>query len=376
MRPVSDAFLRTVRGSHTMTAEARVVEPGQTGVDPDGEDLPILSGDVQVDGTANVRSTLDMLTDGTGMWPTQASSLLAPYGNEVFVRRGIQYGNGTTEWVSLGYFRIESPEQDEPPDGPIRISAKDRMAGLIEARLLAPVQYLAGAVLGDIVDELVTEVYPSAVIEWDDSTDADTLGRSLVAEEDRFEFLADLVTAAGKVWYWDYRGVLVIVSPPDPATPVYEVNHGANGVLVAMSRTLSREGVYNAVVATGEGTDTEDPVRAVAVDDNPLSPTFWDGQFGKVPRFYSSPFITTTAQAQSAARSLLTRNLGLPYTVDFTTVPNPALEPLDPVLVSYSDRYRTETHVIEKVTVPLTPDAPLSAATREQTLVVIGVSSE
>jgi hypothetical protein len=255
MRPVSDAFLRTVRGSHRMVAEARVVAPGLTGVDPAGTTISILSGDVQVDGTADIRSTLDLTTDGAGMWPTDAASLLAPYGNEIFVRRGIRFGNGTTEWVSLGYHRIQRPEQDNAPRGPIRISGQDRMAGIIEGRLVAPRPYAANASYGTVLSDLVGEIYPWATIEWDDTTNASLLGRAVVAEEDRYKFLADLITAVGKVWYWDHRGVLVIRTPPSPADPVYEVNHGAGGVLVSLSRRLTREGIYNGVV-TGQSSST------------------------------------------------------------------------------------------------------------------------
>ena len=368
MRPVSERFLRAVRGSHQAVAQAYVVQAGQTGTSPEGTEIPILEGDVELDAKAAIRSTLDLSTTGD-LWPTAASDLLAPYGNEVFVRRGIAFGGGAVEWVSLGYFRINAPEQDDAPSGPITISAQDRMAGIIEARLLAPVQYGTTATYGEIMEDLVLEVYPWATIDWDDATDGDATGRTLIAEEDRHKFLDELVTSRGKIWYWDHRGVLVIKDPPDPGSPVFEVNAGRNGVLVSLSRALTREGVYNAVVASGEAADTEAPPRAVVVDANPESPTFWDGDFGKVPRFYGSPFITTEAQALAAAESLLRQAIGLPYSVDFTMVPNVALEPHDPVRVGFPGR--NETHVLEKLTVPLAVEQPMKSATREQTLIVI-----
>lgn len=342
MRPVSDAFLATLRGSHKAVFEAYVVAPGQTGTAPTGTLVPIIDGDVQIDAKASVRSTLDLTTDGTGTFPDQASDLFAPYGNEIFVRRGIEFGGGRVEWVSLGYFRINSVEQDDAPNGPIRIAAQDRMAGLIEARLLGPVHVAAVQTYGAVVAQLVHEVYPWATIEWDDVTETDPIGRSVIAEEDRFEFLDDLITSVGKIWYWDHRGVLVIKNIPDPDDVVWEVNAGAGGVLVELSRDLSREGVYNAVVASGEALDTVAPPRGVAVDDNPDSPTYFSGPFGPVPRFYSSPFITTNAQAATAAASLLRQNLGLPYNVDFRQVPNPALEPYDAVAVNSRGALRLE----------------------------------
>ena len=372
MRPVSEAFLRTVRGSHTMTARARVVAPGQTGVNPTGTEVPILGGDVHLDGRADVRSTLQLITEGS-LWPVRADGLLAPYGNELFVERGIKYGNGTTEWVSLGYHRIDTPEQDDAPDGPIVIQAQDRMSGIVDGRLTQPIQFPATMTFGAITAQLVTDIYPSATIEWDDLAVRDRqVGRATIAEQDRYRYLRDLWDSLGKTACWDHRGILVIKSPPDVSSPVAEISHGQGGVLVSLSRRLAREGVYNAVVASAEAADVESPVRAVAVDNNPASPTYWHGNFGKVPRFYSSPLLTTLPQAQAAAASMLARQLGLPYAVDFGVVPNPALEPDDPVRVRYPGR--NEVHVIDRLTVPLTAEGVMTASTREQTVVLIGVS--
>jgi hypothetical protein len=235
---------------------------------------------------------------------------------------------------------------------------------------LAPRQFPAGLTYGDVVAQLVGEVYPTATIEWDDATDAVFLTRSVLAEDDRYAFLNDLIRAAGKIWYWDHRGILVIRSVPDPTTSVWDVTHGRDGVLVSMSRSLSRDGVYNAVVASGEGGDTETPVRAAVVDANPASPTYYYGRFGPVPKFYSSPFIATVVQAAAAASNELRQNLGLPYNVSFGSVANAALEPYDAVLVRYSDRNAAETHVLRSLTIPL-GTAAMTAQTREQSIVLL-----
>lgn len=357
MRPVSAEFLRAVTSSHRMTARARLVEPGLTGTDPAGTETPILGGDVQLSASGDVRSTFDLET--LGEWPEDETSPYAPYGREVFLERGIEYGNGITEWVSLGYHRIETLE-GAIPAGTLRLSGSDRMAGIIEARLPAPRQFAAATTCGAVVSELVTEVYPAAVIEWDDATDAEPIGRGAVADRERFEFLADVVASRGKVWFWDHRGVLVIRDAPAAAVPVSSANTGPGGVVVELARQLSRRGAYNAVVVTGEAPDTAAPVRAIATDDDPASPTYYAGPFGPVPKFYSSSLITTQAQADKAAAEMLARELGVPYSLDFSAVPNPALEPLDPLDVDGA------THVLTDITIGLTSADPLVAATREK----------
>lgn len=375
MRAVSDAFLRTVHGSHPMVARARVCDTFQTGTSPTGLEIPVLGGDVKLDGTAEIRSTADLVTDGNGMWPRLADDPLMPYGNEIYLERGIRYSDELAEYVGLGYFRIQEPDQGRAPNGPITVELRDRMSSIIEGRLLSPVQFLPGATLGDVFATLIEQVYPAAVIEFDDGSDANVLVRSAVADEDRFKFLDNIVKSLGKVWYWDHRGVLVIRSIPDPGDPVFEVVAGAGGVLVELSRKISRTGVYNAVVARGEATDSTPPAYGVAVDNNPTSPTYYFGRFGPVPRFYSSSFITTDGQAQSAAAAMVRRYIGLPYNVEFKVSPNPALEPFDPVTVRPGGNEALETHVIETLSIPLTSGDAMTATTREQTLVIIGTGA-
>lgn len=366
MRGVSPRFLTALRGSHKMVARCRLVAPGQSGVSPVGPELPIRSGDVKLDGTAAIRGTLTLMT--VGEFPETPSGLLTPYGNEIFVERGIDYGDGTKEYVGLGYFRIDDVDQSAARRGlgEIALTGSDRMAGLIDARVLQPFEVGSAITIAEVFDLLVKEVYPSATIEFDFNANV-AFGASHVVEESRFEFLDDIVLSRGKIWYWDHRGVLVIKSAPNLSTPLWTVNAGRDGVLVRMSRKLTRNGVYNAVVANGEPAGEVPPVRGVALDTNPYSPTFWDGKFGKVPKFYSSSFIRTQSQADNAARAMLQREQGVPYQVDLAAVPNSALEPFDPIAVIYDDKANTEIHTVESNTIPLTAEAgAMPIATRQK----------
>ena len=344
MRPVSDAFLAALTGSHNMAVRVRAVPAGQTGTSPTGGiELRLAGGggDVQLDGTAAVRSTLEveiLAVDpdtGEDLWPAGSSNTLTPYGQtELFVERGIVFGGGSVEYVSLGYFRIDDVEQPDAPRGPIRISGSDRMISVVDAKLTAPQQYAATATYGDVVAALMTEAISGVTIEWDDAgVEGDAIGRSVLVESDRYAFLAELFTGLGKIAYFDHRGIMVIRTPPNPSVPVWAIARGREGVMVSASRSISRSGVYNGVVATGEAFDTDAPARGLAVDSNPDSPTLWGGPFGRVPREFSSPLLTTDNACRLAAATVLRRSLGLPYNVDVTAVPNPALEPYDPIAV-------------------------------------------
>lgn len=360
-----------------MVARARVCTTFQTGTNPSGTEIAITGGDVKCSASAMIRSTLQLNT--AQAWPRFRTDLLTPYGQEIFVERGIAFGNGKREFVGLGYFRIDTPEQDEVPDGEIVITAPDRMAGIVDGRFLAPRSFSASLTRGQLVSTLITEVYPSAVIEWDSTGTRDGfVGRNVVAEEDRAQCLHDFVTSLGKVGYFDYRGVFVVRTPPSITGPAaWEINAGEQGVMVQMSRSMTRERTYNAVVATGEAGDTTPPARAVALNLDPDSPTYYHGPFGPVPMFYSSPFLTSNSAAALAATALLRKQLGLPYQVKLDAIANPALEPYDVIGVSYprnsrNRSLRRETHVIDEMTIPLVHSRPLELQTREQAAELIG----
>lgn len=333
--------------------------------------MRIVEGDVELDATADIRGAGSVTL--AEPWPTARNTALAPYGSELFLARGIDLGGAGVLWAPLGYYRISEIEQDDAAKGPVALTLEDRMSTIIDSRFLSPRQWLQGTTVGEIVDEVVLEIYPDATIEYDDDSNLSQLGRSLIVEESRFEALTTLATGLGKIVYWNGEGKLVFETIPDETTPIWTVNAGIGGVLVEAKRSLSRDGVYNAVVVTGEGADELAPVRAVAYDAQESSPTFFGGPFGRVPRFYSSPFITTQSQAAGAAVSLLRQSLGAPYDVGASAVPNPALKPYDVIRVVYNDGTR-ELHIVEKVTIPLVNDAALDIATRQSTIVHVGVS--
>lgn len=347
-----------------MASRARILPPGYGGVTPPLTNIiPIESGSITFDVTAPIQGSLTM--DTAQSWPVNAQDLCTPYGNEVFVERGVVYGDGSTEWVSLGYYRINSVEQQYAPLGALTLICQDRMAGIIDAKITSPITFAAGTTVLAIIESLVTSVYPWAVFDYDASLASATINVAQTTTDDRYGFIDALVASYGMIWYWDYRGYLYVHTPPSLNSPVATVNTGRNGVVVTMARTLDRQSLYNGVVATGQQAASTTPPTATVVDVNPASPTYWYGQFGQVPQFYSSSFLTTQAQCVVAAQSLLVQSTGLPYEIDFGMVPNPAIALWDPVTVVYSGGANSENHIIKQLVVGLAATDVMTAQTRQ-----------
>lgn len=382
MRPVTLSFLEAMRGSHQRVVRATMCAPGQVGTTPvgtpwDGGQLgaaegalgriPILSGDVTADATADILATLSLST--VYPWPAAPTSFGNNLGPEIYVERGVTYANGRTEWVGLGYFRINDVDQDDPNGGPLAITGEDRMANIRDARPIIPIQFGSGASVSSVIEFVVNEVMPTAEVVYDFDAGTTLLQADYIMTDDRLGFLKDITSAFGKIMFWDYAGRLQVKDRPDPTKgSVYSVDAGRNGVLVSAKRTRTRDGVYNVVVANGQPTGELPPVSGFAVDDNPNSPTYIAGDFGIVPEYYTSQFLTTEDQCRAAAASMLLTATGLPYSVSLGSVPNPALEPSDVIAVSYNGHDPTEVHICDKISYPLDVSTPMNIDTRKQFL--------
>jgi hypothetical protein len=361
MRSVTERFAATITTSHVVATQATVVD--SEGVETV---VPIVEGSVTLDQQAAVRGRCDLLLvdDGTlDLVPAAPADLLAPYGNEIRVERGVTFPDGTTELVSLGVFRIEDAQVDETPGQlQIRIAGRDRAARFEDARFEAPYQVAASTNYATAIEAVLTDAWPDVPTSFE-STALTT--PALVAQEgdDRWAFAQEMARSLGMSLYFDGDGTCVM-SPDVLAEPVVTIAEGDGGVLLQAGRQWSRQGTFNRVIATGENTGETAPARGVATDDNALSPTYYFGAFGKVPRFYVSPFITTDAQAEAAAQSILERELGTTEQVSFGSFVLPHLEPGDTARITRLATGIDEDHVIDQLTIPLTATEAMSGATR------------
>lgn len=336
---------------------------------PAGTPIDVVDGAVTLDATAAVRGRADItiVDDGTlGLIPTSPSSPLAPYGNEIRLERGVTHPDLTQELVPLGVFRIDETEVADTGDTlQIRVTGLDRAARIIDARFEEPYQVAAGTNYPQAILETIRDAYPDLAYQF--AANSLTTPR-LVAEEgaDRWEFCQQMATAIGMDLFFDGAGTLILrpAAQVGVSSPVWDIKEGDQGVLISAARRWSRQGAFNRVIATGENTGEGAPVRGVATDLNPLSATYYYGPFGRVPRFYASQFITTTTQAEDAARAILSRELGTTQSIDLGSLVNPALTPGDIVRVTRARAGIDEDHIIDAITIPLTAASVMSARTR------------
>ncbi|BBA99284.1 hypothetical protein RVR_5834 [Actinacidiphila reveromycinica] len=357
--PPSSRFLAALNHSHRVVTRVELVRTDGT-----VQDLDHTGGSVTVDRSATSRRTCSVTLADTSLIPRTAADKLSVYGSQLRIFRGIGYPDGTVEMAPIGAFRVEEVSGDVDV-GPVTITGSSMEAQVADAPFTAPttVQSAATTAVGGI-STLIHAVLPSAVI-ISRATDA-TVGTMTWDQQDsRWDACRTLATAIGAEVYTDAAGQFIIAALPDLSGPsvVWEVAAGEGGALVSADRGMARSGVYNSVTAYGENTtDDTAAVSATVEDTDPTSPTYVNGPFGRVPTFYSSATLTTTALCTAAATQLLKTSLKPNASADITSLPNPLLEPGDVIRVVYLDGTR-ELHQIASFEISLDTSGDFTLAT-------------
>lgn len=358
MRSVSAAFLTACRTSHRIAVHVDVLRNGQ----PVYAECPLVSGTVTLDRTAEVRGRCSLVIAASG----NVGDFLTPAGNELRIYRGVALPE-RDEFVSLGVFRIDSVSETDPGRS-YKVTGYDRAQRVREAALEDVYVIPNGTNYGTAILSLIDNGVPgltyrfAPVIHQTPLLVFDDFG-----EGGRWKAALDMATAIGHDLYFDGDGICVLRPETDPTgAAVLTLTDGPGGVIVKAQRDLSRNKSYNAVIATSSGPN--DPVRAVARDVDPSSPTYYYGPFGRKPLRYSSELIATLGQAEEAAAALLRRSLGISQSLQFQTVPNPALEPGDVVAVKRQGLAIDETAVIDSIELGLLPSDGMSITVRARQL--------
>jgi hypothetical protein len=356
MYPVSDRFLAALAQSHRVVTEVKLFRTDDTVVD-----LPHMGGSVTVDRGQQIRRTCTVTSADVSLIPRTPVDELATYGARLRLARGVNYGDGTSELVSLGVFRLESVGGD-PQLGPVTLTGKSLECIIQDDKFTEPWRASSSVVIA--ITALIQRSIPDAQI-LSLIVDAVIGPRTWDVNGDPLAAIQEIAAVVGAECYCNADGVFVIAALPDVATaePVWTVAAGEGGVYVKGSRSMSSANVFNGVLASGENTETDAvATQYLATDDDPGSPTYWSGPYGHRPTFYSSSTLTTVFACQAAAVMMLLAAKAPNASGDFSSLPNPALEPGDVLRVVHPDGIK-ELHQVASFTVPLEPGGDFPIAT-------------
>lgn len=355
---VEAKFDAQISGSHQMVSQVDILFDGETVA----EDVPIESGSVSWDRGQLISGSCTLtLADPTRV-PVSSSDLLTPYGFEVRVWRGVVVPGGKL-MCPLGVFPIQSSSVDGRTILS-SVSAMDRSKKVSDADFEDVYQISYGTNFADAVKDIISDAVPGTEFVFPTTPfNAPTL--TFGPEDDRLESARKMVQSIGNELLYDGLGRCVM--RPEPTfkdVPDGYLEEGVN--LLGLVVELDRSSAYNRVVAESSNASLSEPLRGEAIDDNPDSPTYYYGPFGKVTRKYSSPFLSTEAQCVSAANALLAADLGVTRSVSFTALVDPRRETSDVVNVKRDAVGVDELHIVDRLTMGLKAGDVMQGSVRAQ----------
>jgi hypothetical protein len=380
---------QAIRGPHHVINRIQVAVDPATGWLRDGSPqwsdpvFRIITGSITESLEDDVTRSLN-LTVVSDIWHNVFEALkdISPYKTLIKVERGVLAANLPIEQAAiyresllqvLGVFRVTDVKLASAGGGAwgITVEAYSREVDVRDDRFEES-QLAAGDSIANHIKRYIQEPFrePTSVPFIVDlpvghrlTTTMITTGAVVTTERDRLGIVNQLEKDSD-VWgrfdrFGDYR-----ISPFPKVTdpPKWRVDTGESGVLVSYDKDYSRAGIYNSVIVIGENRETGETFRAVARDSVLNSPTFYGGPFGKVPRFYYSPLIRSQGAANEIAASLLQKSLSRRSGINFSAIPNPAIQVGDVVETVYEDGSK-ESHLITQLTIGLGVDAAMTATT-------------
>lgn len=367
-------FLREIRRSHHVYSYVDVISPNLEVVR-----LSATGGGVTEDATAAVRRrcTLTIVDADGDLTPKRAEDLLTPYGTELRPYRGVVYADGTAEVMPLGVFRLSQVDVDDSVGGSpdIRIEGFDRSRTVDRDKFIEPYTVAAGTNLITAIKDVLARTYPD--LEYDSITTTMTNTAPLIfdANKSPWEAATSMAKSLGCELYFDATGRVVIAPPIDidalPA-PAFTFIEGKGCTMTNLQSKFTDEPGFNGIILTGESVgDEEPPVRAVAWDEDPTSPTYHLGPYGEVPDFVTDANVKTEGEAESAARALLQGRLGFSDQLSLTAWPNPALNASDVAQVERERTGASGLYTIDSITIPMAARDTSSIVLRRKRGIVI-----
>lgn len=356
MRPASIAFANALTGSHRVVSRCDVLFDREV----IAEGVGIVSGRVDYDRTAARLARLSAVIAEPDRIPIASDDILTPYGYELLVWRGVRLG-ASSEMVPLGVFPIQTSSVDGVGLS-TSIVAEDRSRLVSDARFEDVYQVPAGTNYATAIRALISAGVSGLEFLFPDVTFTTPL-LTFAAQDDRWDAAQQMARSIGHELLFDGLGRLVLRPEPTfSADPVAVIAEQVN--MVAIDVQLDRATAYNKVIATGRNADNGTPYRGEALDNDPSSPTYYHGPFGRKPRFYASEFLASNSQCATAAASILASNLGVARSIDFSAVPDPRLECSDVVRIVRSRLGIDELHIIDSLSISLGADGGMSGRSR------------
>lgn len=343
-----------------------------------GEVTELLGGNVDCTLTSQV-TRRGSITVPAALMPSSPADMLAPFGNQLRIFRGIDYQGAE---LMFPVFTGLIMKAERKPRQPCTITFADRATEVDENDFETPTEARQNQSVVTELVRLIREGVPDAVFGTHDPINA--IAAAQVWDDSRSQACDQLADAGGAFWYCLPDGRFVIRRVPwsyhpdgKAAEPVVEYDekpddtdvaftYGAPGhklgTITDYGTAMSRENVYNSVVGVADQPDGAEPRRAVVRDTALNSPTAIGSKFGRRVLRVELPSAADPAAVFHGARSVLARSRASAESTPWDMIPDASLELGDFVQLNIGGRRLLR--VVAEIKMPLTEGGVMSCTGR------------
>jgi Domain of unknown function (DUF5047) len=345
------------------------------------EALQITGGQVQVDRTAATRRQcqFSIADDERELIPLLTGTNRVDLGPlEIRPYRGLQFPNGRKECIPQGVFRVSKATVTDEGTPTLQVTGYDRSRTVARAALTTTYVVANASPITSAISNLVDFCLPfdvpvnKAILSVDPAT---THGTLVYHEQDNpWTHCEELGSVIGAEVFFDLDGWLTIQDTPDPANATdvaFQFIDGITSTMLSVQHDLDDEPGYNGVVVVGDSSQNTSTVpRALVVDNNPNSPTYWFGPYGRVPEFVTDSAVNSQQQATALAQGRLRQRLGWTETYVVACVPHPALTEEDLIGITRAPSGVDDIVSIEQMIIPFDTNTAMTMTCRTRRPVV------
>lgn len=374
MISASATYLAGLRHSHESVIQVTAYE-GETLVG----DLTVNRLTLTLDATADVQRSADIVV-GVDPLQTEArdtlESLTTSKG-KVVVKHGIGYGGQLIgSMVTIATLRIDSMEWGLNK-ATRTLRCFDRSLLLQEYKL--PTARPLNNTYVNLIQALITETLPGdtlTVASGIDVYSSPAPGKSFNRGDDRLRKIQELAEGIEAWLVCEPDGTFTLTHAPgsnaaEAQSVQWTFDQGDEGVLVTAESTFSRRDQYNAIGLEFVPIDQDDDWSGYIFlwDNDVNSPTYFDGDFGKRPIFFTDEYdhLPNKNLAAAVARRKLFEHSGQTRAIRVTGIYNPLLLPGDKVSIEMPNEtggFTAETHFIDRLNLEFGGSASMDVDTR------------
>lgn len=323
--------------------------------------LPIHDGTITIDGRqAQRRScTISLADPDRTLTPAAADDLLSLLsGNEIRPWWGVRYPDGSEEWAPLGSYRIRA---NPATTTALTVTGDDPSRAIAANGWLYPHPIPANTALEDALAGILRDRAPGLDLDLDLGqtgilVPATTLG--LEGSADPWQDATELAADHGYVLWIDQARTARLEPAVDvlTATPVLELTEDEQGLILdGAGKDWDDSDAFNGGLVVGESSDST-PVQVEVWDDDPASPTYAFGPYGRRPwPTITTPQATTVEAVTRVGLAEIAKRRGAAQVLTLPVIPDGSWDADMPIRVWASGlRVSAQVAVVEAITLPLT----------------------